>query len=280
MRAPSKQRQPSGENRQKCPPPLKWAGGKRWLVSSYAHLLPKKYDRYIEPFAGSAAVFFHLEPQKAVLADLNEELINLYRVIRDAPDRLKRRMSEHQLLHSPSHYYQVRSSKPRSAVGKAARMLYLNRTCWNGLYRVNKDGDFNVPIGTKTNVLLESDDFYSMSGMLKNVELMCADFESVLDQAGPGDFVFLDPPYTVAHNNNGFLKYNEKIFSWDDQVRLANSARTAANRGAKIMVTNANHVSVKELYEGFDTSTVTRHGVISSKAEARGAFEEAVFRCY
>lgn len=280
MRAPSKQRQPPGENKQKLLPPLKWAGGKRWLVSSYAHLLPKRYERYIEPFAGSAAVFFHLEPREAVLADLNEELINLYQIIRDAPDRLKKKMSEHQRLHCPSHYYQVRASKPRSAIGKAARMLYLNRTCWNGLYRVNKYGGFNVPIGTKTNVLLESDDFTSMSGMLANVELMCADFELVLDRAGAGDFVFLDPPYTVAHNNNGFLKYNERIFSWSDQVRLALAAKTAANRGAKIMVTNANHGSVKELYDGFDTTIVKRHGVISSKAEARGAFEEAVFRCY
>lgn len=261
-------------------PPLKWAGGKRWFAARYRNLLPTKFETYVEPFVGSGALFFSLLPERAVLSDANKDLINLYRVIRDNPGILEGKMRLHQRLHNKDYFYKIRASKPRSAIGHAARMLYLNRTCWNGLYRVNAEGQFNVPIGTKNTVLLETDDFHGLSECLRNVDLLVSDFQEVLDSAGPGDFAFVDPPYTVAHNQNGFIKYNEKLFAWEDQVRLAAAVRDAANRGVQVLMTNAAHASIFDLYEGFERVVVDRSGVIAGTAAHRGKFSELVIKCY
>lgn len=261
-------------------PPLKWAGGKRWFAIKHRDLLPATYNKYIEPFVGSAALFFTLKPQNAVLADVNPELINLYSIIRSSPTILKNKLAHHHRLHSKEYFYKMRDSSPRSEVGRAARFLYLNRTCWNGLYRVNMKGKFNVPIGTKTSVLLNTDDFEGVAGVLSTATLLCSDFESVIDLAGFNDFVFVDPPYTVAHNLNGFVKYNEVLFSWADQERLREAVIRAKNRGAKILITNAAHASVRELYAEFEQIPVSRAGVIAGKSTARGKFDELVIRCY
>lgn len=267
------------ENRE-IVPPLKWAGGKRWFAIKHRHLLPETYNKYIEPFVGSAALFFTLRPENSVLADVNPELINLYSVIRSNPKAIKAKLTQHQRLHCREHFYKMRESMPRSDIGKAARFLYLNRTCWNGLYRVNMQGKFNVPIGTKTAVILDTDDFEGVAEALNKATLLCSDFEKVIDMAGTDDFVFVDPPYTVAHNLNGFVKYNEVLFSWADQERLREAVTRAKNRGAKILVTNAAHASVKELYAGFEQIPVSRAGVIAGKSTARGKFDELVIRCY
>lgn len=261
-------------------PPLKWAGGKRWFVSRHLHLVPDKFSRYIEPFLGSAALYFALRPKSALLSDVNGDLINLYSCIRSQPKNLSRALSRHQLRHSEEHYYATRAANPKGELQRAARLLYLNRTCWNGLYRVNKQGQFNVPIGTKSAVVLESDDFVSLSTVLEGAELQCRDFEASIDAAEFGDFVFVDPPYTVAHNNNGFVKYNETLFSWEDQLRLRAAVDRAVDRGAKVLVTNAAHASIYELYSGYEQLPVTRSGVIAGKSAARGSFAEVVIRCF
>lgn len=261
-------------------PPLKWAGGKRWFAANHRHLLPHSYHKYIEPFVGSAALFFTLRPEQAILADINPELINLYSTIRSNPDGLREKLVRHQRRHSKEYFYEVRKSMPRSDLGKAARFLYLNRTCWNGLYRVNAQGKFNVPIGTKTSVVMETDDFVTAGRALDCAKLLCSDFEAVVDQAQKNDFLFVDPPYTVAHNFNGFVKYNEVLFSWSDQERLKQAITRAVSRGAKVLVTNAAHDSVRELYSGFEQMYVSRSGVIAGKASARGNFQELVIRCY
>lgn len=261
-------------------PPLKWAGGKRWFISKYKDLLPTSFGAYHEPFLGSAAVFFDLQPKRAVLTDINEELINLYRVIRDMPVDLAARMRTHQNKHSADHYYTVRAQKPRTELNKAARTLYLNRTCWNGLYRVNLKGEFNVPKGTKDKVVMESDNFDSISKVLRRATVECQDFEQTIDEANRGDFVFVDPPYTVAHNNNGFVKYNQHLFSWEDQVRLRHAVERAATRGVKVLVTNAAHQSVIDLYSGFSQSIVDRAGIISGDSKYRGRYQELVVRSY
>lgn len=156
-----------------------------------------------------------------------------------------------------------------------ASKAYLNRTCWNGLYRVNLKGKFNVPRGTKNSVMLPSDDFGAVAEALMNADLSATDFSATLGQAGKGDFVFIDPPYTVAHNNNGFLKYNEDIFSWADQVRLKNEAVAAAERGASVLVLNAHHESVSDLYSDAGKShVVKRHSVISGNSAHRRGVEE------
>lgn len=259
-------------------PFLKWPGGKRWLVSS--DQLPKlpKFDRYIEPFLGGGAMFFHLRPDVALLSDLNSDLIELYEVMRDHPRDLRSAMADHQALHAKDHYYAVRGSVPVDPVGRAARFLYLNRTCWNGLYRVNLRGEFNVPIGTKSAVLTKDDDFSLISAALQNHQITCCDFEETVDNAGLGDLLFVDPPYTVQHNMNGFVKYNEKIFQWADQIRLRDAVSRAANRGAAVIVTNADHSCIQTLYSDVgEYSQLTRATVLAGAGGRRGATSEALF---
>lgn len=205
-------------------PFLKWAGGKRWFISQFPGFFPKKYNRYIEPFLGSGAVYFSLQPASAILADANINLISTYRAIKDDPEGVVRELEKHHGNHSSEYYYNIRDAEVPSAPEKmAARFIYLNRTCWNGLYRVNLHGKFNVPIGTKSKVIMPGDDFKGVSDLLSSAELKDCDFEDVISMAEKDDFVFVDPPYTVKHNDNGFIKYNENLFRWDDQVRLRDS---------------------------------------------------------
>lgn len=260
-------------------PFLKWAGGKRWLARDYRSLFPlSNRDRYVEPFLGSGAVFFSLLPQRALLNDVNAELIHTYSVLKDDWAAVVALLRRHQGKHCADYYYQMRASAPKSRAERAARFLYLNRTCFNGLYRVNRKGQFNVPLGTKTAVLMESDDFEAVARALRAVELVSADFEQIIDTCGENDFVFADPPYTVKHNNNGFVKYNERLFSWSDQERLKAALHRAADRGARVLVSNADHPSIRELYSGWDVETLYRHSVMASESIRRRRTSEVVIR--
>lgn len=262
-------------------PFLKWAGGKRWLVEKHSAFLNSKHERFIEPFLGSGAVYFSLQPNNAILCDKNEQLIETYSAIKNNWPAVVRLLAQHHRLHCKEYYYSQRAKIKRTAESRAAQFIYLNRTCWNGLYRVNLDGKFNVPIGTKQNVVLDTDDFESVSALLSGAELVCGDFEEVISRAGTNDFVFVDPPYTVKHNYNGFVKYNESIFSWDDQVRLRDSVKAAAGRGAKVLVTNACHESIRDIYEDVgELIVVDRASVIAGKSAARGRYEEMVIKCF
>jgi DNA adenine methylase len=259
-------------------PFLKWAGGKRWLANSDQLPLPTSFNRYIEPFLGGGAIFFHLAPTRAILSDVNAELIHLYTVLRDSPRDLMELMLHHHSEHSSTHYYYIRAQVPDGEIERAARTMYLNRTCWNGLYRVNLKGAFNVPIGTKSTVVFEHENFEEISRRLQSVEIVCCDFEPTIQQAGSGDFVFVDPPYTVRHNLNGFIKYNETLFGWEDQIRLRDAIAAAVDRGASIVVTNADHESVRELYEGIcEYRSVKRASVLASESARRGQTTEALF---
>jgi len=263
-------------------PFLKWAGGKRWFVSRYSNLLPTTFDTYIEPFLGAASVYFYLEPAQAILSDLNTDLIDTYIGVRDNWKSLQNSLRYRQKRHdnSPSYYYFVRKKMPIDLTQRASRLIYLNRTCFNGIYRVNKDKQFNVPRGTKNSVILETDDFYTISKLLKNAELVSSDFEPVINRANPNDFVFVDPPYTVLHNNNGFRKYNDVLFSWNDQQRLATTLLCAAKRGVKIICTNANHDSIRSLYDfpEFSLQIISRYSRISANRKGRKDVEELVIR--
>jgi DNA adenine methylase len=254
----------------KIKPFLKWAGGKRWLVDSDQLPSIPKFNRYIEPFLGSGSLFFHLNPKSAILADANAELINCYVAIKNNPVLVRRYLADHQRHHSKKHYYVTRDQKAKSEAKRAANFLYLNRSCWNGLYRVNKQGIFNVPKGTKDSILFVDDDFQAVSKRLGAAEIMCSDFEKIVAQASAGDLVFADPPYTVLHNTNGFLKYNETIFSWEDQLRLKGSLVAAAKRGATVFLTNADHQSVRSIYANHGTMQILhRHSKLSGKANGR-----------
>jgi len=259
-------------------PFLKWAGGKRWLVNSNELKLPESFNTYIEPFLGGGAMFLKLSPSKALLSDLNPELINTYSVIRDNPKEVEKRLRALQGQHDKDFYYEIRAKKYRGKIERAVQFLYLNRTCWNGLYRVNLQGQFNVPIGTKEKVVLDTDDFVATSNILKNALLMSCDFEETIERAREGDFIFVDPPYTVQHNMNGFIKYNETLFSWEDQERLLMCLLKAKARGAKILLTNADHESIRDLFSGLGQyRSVSRHSVLAGKSNCRGSTTEATF---
>lgn len=223
-------------------------------------------------------MFFHVAPAKGRLSDLNADLIELYEVVRDSPAELLAAMEKHQKAHSNDHYYALRSRKPTEKLARAARFLYLNRTCWNGLYRVNLAGEFNVPRGTKESVVFPGEDFRVFSKHLEGMELACCDFADTIATAEEGDFLFVDPPYTVKHNLNGFVKYNERLFSWDDQVRLRDAVVEAAKRGVYVAMTNADHESVRALYvDRLDYRPLSRASVLAADSQRRGKTTEALF---
>lgn len=259
-------------------PFLKWAGGKRWMIANHKEVFPSFEGKYVEPFLGSGAVFFHLIPQKGILADLNKELIITYKAIQNNHRLVEYAIKE--LKDSKTDYYAVRSWEPDEDFQIAARFIYLNRTCWNALYRVNIQGKFNVPKGTKRIEDYPVDDFELIANALQNISIRHSDFKRTIGSARQGDLIFADPPYTVRHNNNGFVKYNEKIFSWENQIELSKSLTRAVERGCKVICTNANHSSIRELYasELFEIQEVSRYSSISSNNATRNKFEEIIIK--
>lgn len=257
-------------------PFLKWAGGKRWLTGLVSPLPSLGATAtYFEPFLGSAAMYFHWQPTRAVLSDCNAALVETYSAVKRDHQKVAAHLRRHALRHDEEYYYQVRSSARRTAFTRAAQFIYLNRTCWNGLYRVNRQGSFNVPKGSKSTVELESDDFAAVAKLLQRASIVCSDFEVQIDTAKAGDVVFADPPYTVRHKHNGFVKYNEKLFSWDDQVRLRDSLHRAKERGVFVVSTNADHESIRELYAAsFRIEELARFSAISGTASSRGKYAE------
>ena len=234
-----------------CVPFLRWAGGKQWLARAMPALTPPSYSRYFEPFLGGGSAYFSLQPAAAHLTDVNPELIRTFRAIRDDPQRvianLKRWKYDRQVFET------VRSLRTRTDSSSAARFIYLNRTAFNGIYRVNRKGQFNVPFGHFTNPqLCNHERIETCSQALNKAKVIDAvDFEDATATAGRGDFVYFDPPYSTGHNNNGFVKWNSKLFFWTDQERLAALATRLTHRGVHVLVSNADHPAVTELYNGF-----------------------------
>lgn len=256
-------------------PFLKWAGGKRWLFRRYRHLFPKKITTLIDPFVGGGSSFFCLRPQSAILADLNADLIDLYKAVRVHPRKLTRALVHFQYSHSKRYFYKVRKTKPDKPLKKAAWLLYLNRTCWNGLFRVNLNGVFNVPIGTKTKIFLSMDELDQAAEALRTATILNSDFEDVINCAKAGDLVFADPPYFERRKTVRFLKYNSSVFCWADQIRLRDALVRAQARGAKCFVTNANHRSLRNIYKDCGIiHQLERHSVLSGSNKGRGIDRE------
>ncbi|WP_308698830.1 Dam family site-specific DNA-(adenine-N6)-methyltransferase [uncultured Thomasclavelia sp.] len=258
---------------------LKWAGGKKWLVNNESYRFPKEFNRYIEPFLGGGSVFFYLEPQNALLSDINQELIDTFIAVRDELNGVLRNLNIHSRNHSKDYYYKMRNRRTRKSITSAARMIYLNRACYNGIYRVNSQGGFNVPIGTTEKIIFNKEEFEKSSNALKNAEIVCQDFQKTIDLAEQGDFLFCDPPYAVINEDERFVKYTADAFTWEDQIRLSKALNRAKKRGVKIIMTNISHPAVKELYEnlnGFILETVERKCTISGTLNGRKKYKELI----
>lgn len=257
-------------------PFLKWPGGKRWLSKRIAEFIrPHLQNRYWEPFLGGGAVFFELRPRIATLSDVNPDLINAFKQVRDQPLELIKKLKRMPI--SETHYYKTRSEAHHCLIKRAAAFLYLNRTAFGGIYRVNRQGKFNVPFGggeRTTEILWKDCLLKSSSEILKGVSLLNSDFEPIMDQALSGDVIFCDPTYTVAHENNGFVRYNERNFSWNDQERLATAALRAYKKGIFVVITNAYHPSIRNIYKGFRTIKIARKSLVSTNLTKRRLVHE------
>lgn len=269
-------------SRAKPKPPVKWAGGKGGLIPQFELLFPKRpWDLYVEPFVGGGAVFFHLTPPRAVLIDNNEELINFYRVVRDELEALLQDLRKHE--NTADYYYRIRALDPSklTAVERASRFLYLNKTGYNGLWRVNSKGQHNVPFGRYKNPnIVDEPNLRLVSRALSQAEIRLGDFSLALDHARPGAFVYLDPPYHPLSETARFTGYTKDGFGEDDQRRLAEVFRELDRRGCLVMLSNSDTPFIRELYAGYDIQVVYARRAINCRADGRGPITELVIRNY
>ncbi|AFZ24540.1 DNA adenine methylase Dam [Cylindrospermum stagnale PCC 7417] len=262
-----------------CPRPfLKWAGGKGRLIQQYENYFPEGYKTYYEPFLGGGAVFFHLQPSAAVLTDINAELITTYRCVRDSVDDLIALLQEHKKQHNKNYYYDVRSYPEGSDLEKAARFIYLNKTCFNGLYRVNSQGKFNVPLGRYKNPGICNEELLRAASIaLSRVEIQQADFTQVLNRAtSSDDFVFFDPPYHPISSTSYFTAYSRNSFHEKDQERLRDICIELASRGVKVMVCNSDSELIRKIYTdiNFKLYKIKAARTINSNVKNRGMIYE------
>lgn len=258
-------------------PFLKWAGGKTQLLGALVERLPSRFDRYFEPFCGGAALFFKLQPEHAILSDSNPELVNCYRVVREQVDELILALGRHR--YDRDHYYEVRELSPSDLppVERAARTIFLNRTGYNGLYRVNRRGQFNVPFGRYKNPkILDEENLRACSRALGKAKILEGDFEEVAADARRGDIVYFDPPYVPMSRTSDFTAYVQAGFGTEDQARLARLFSALAERDVAVVLSNSDVESVRALYRGFRIDTVSASRSINSRGEKRGKVAEVV----
>jgi DNA adenine methylase len=265
-------------------PFLKWAGGKSSLLKELINRVPYDYNRYFEPFLGGGALFFGLKPKKAFLSDVNEELINLYRVVKEDLDDLIGHLKNHE---NNLEYYMAIRNLDRShsyevldLVAKASRTLYLNKTCWNGLYRVNSKGYFNVPFGERKNPnIVDEENLKACSAALKDVDIRCEGFEWVINVVGEKDFVYFDPPYYPIKKTS-FTSYTKDTFLENEQEKLLNICDGINNSGAFFMLSNSDVGFIKKLYKNYNVEIVEAPRFINSDGEGRGRVKEVLISNY
>ncbi len=277
-------------NKVRIPTFVKWAGGKTQLLEQFKPYFPKRIDRYLEPFVGSGAVFFYVkkrfDPEEAVLSDNVEELVNCYTVVRDNIAELIELLNVYKRRHNKEYYYNIRAVDPADLddVEKAGRFLYLNKTCYNGLYRVNSKGKFNVPMGRYKNPsILMEDKLMEASELLQDVTIKLQNFEGVLNDAEKGDFVYFDPPYYPLSATANFTNYTPHNFLEEEQTRLAEVYRKLGKKGCFVMESNSDTKLITELYEGFKGVRIERvkaRRMINSDATKRGAINEVLILNY
>ncbi len=270
-------------------PFLKWAGGKRQLLAAIRPLIPAKIDRYYEPFVGGGAVLFDLQPRSATINDCNAELVNCYTMIRDYPEELL--LEVEKFANTREAFYDIREMdrSPDFAslppIERAARLLYLNKTCYNGLFRVNSQGQFNVPFGNYKNPLIADPTVIRAVSRYLNasgVTLLNTDFAEVMQYAKRGDFVYMDPPYDPVSDTSSFTGYNLNGFDRADPCRLKEVCDTLTTRGVKVLLSNSDTPFIRELYSAseYTIRTVQARRNINSVAAKRGKVDEVFILNY
>lgn len=273
--------------RSEIPTFVKWAGGKKQLIPQFKNYFPKKIERYFEPFVGGGAVAFHIlktfKPQKVLLSDTNVELINVYTIIKNNVEELITLLKEYEKKHNKETYYTVRNHDVSqfSDIARAARFIYLNKTCFNGLYRVNSKGNFNVPIGSYKNPLINDEHgLGKISVLLKNVTIKIMSFEKVLHYTNSGDFIYFDPPYYPLKKGKNFTTYTKENFLDEEQKKLAQVFKKLDKKGCKVMLSNSDTEFIKRLYSDFNIYTVKATRMINCDATKRGKINEIVVTNY
>ncbi len=254
-------------------PFLKWPGGKRWLAPLLKLIIrPELKGTYYEPFLGMGAVFLALKPKKAVVSDISAELISCLDTVRTSPDEVLQAVWR--FSNNNKCYNQVKSMVPRTKVTASSRFIFLNKTCWGGLYRINRLGAFNVPFGNSGRKICSKKSLLQCAQIFKAATLLCCDFEEAIANAGKGDVIYADPPYTLSGKNNGFLRYNDTLFSWCDQNRLAVANRRAARKGAFVIVSGLLHKDILKLYPGWWVLELPRKSLVSKEIKGRRTISE------
>lgn len=261
-------------------PFVRWAGGKTWLIPHLLAIVENLHiEHYHEPFLGGGAIYFSMEHTKrSYLSDANTQLINAYIQVRDNPEKLIEVFT--QFHNTEDDYYRIRAEiTGENTIENAAKFLYLNQTSYNGLYRVNRDGQYNVPYGFRTNWFYDPERIKAASLRLQNARISTGDFEVNKYRIRENDLVFLDPPYTVSHNNNGFIAYNQKLFSLEDQQRLKRFIEYIKAKGAFYILTNAAHETIREIFltHGDRIIELQRNSLIGGRNAARAAISEYIF---
>ncbi len=269
-------------------PVVKWVGGKRQLLSEITPLIPKRMTLYCEPFLGGGAVLFSRQPSKAIVNDINRDLISVYEVIRDEPELLIQSLKKHE--NTAEHFYLIRDlDRDKEAyqklpkVEKASRLIFLNKTCFNGLFRVNSSGEFNSPFGHYKNpnivnepVLKAVSKYFNSS----DVKFYSEDFAKTIERIPRGGFVYLDPPYDPISDTSNFTGYNQGKFDRQEQLRLKQCCDELTSRGVKFLLSNSLTPFIIDLYKSYEIQTVKAKRAINSDASKRGAIEEVLIRNY
>jgi DNA adenine methylase len=273
-------------------PFVKWAGGKRQLIPILNENLPDTFGTYFEPFLGGGALLFHMlierNGQKCSISDLNSDLVLAYTTIRDRVDSLITSLKNHEKNYqkdSKFYYYAIRQSSPRSQIEKTSRLIFLNRTCFNGLYRVNSKGKFNVPLGKYSNPnIVNEDNLRSVSYILQSskTSIKCSDFEAVLRDAKKGDLVYFDPPYQPVSNTANFTSYTNKNFTYDDLNRLARLCEDLDYKGCNVLLSNSNSKEVEEMFASkpWKISKIKANRSINSNSKKRTGHFELLIKNY
>lgn len=251
-------------------PFLKWAGGKTQMLNELIKYAPENYNKYIEPFIGGGAFFFHLNPEKAIISDSNEELIITYNSVKEDIDEVINILNSYSL--DKDSFYKIRSLdiNELSLIERAARLIYLNKTCFNGLYRVNKKGNFNVPFGKPSGNSINVESLINASTFLQNTKILHSDYLPIINQyAEKGDFVFLDPPYQPISKNADFKRYTKESFYEEDQIKLKDEFDRLVKKGCHVILTNSNHPIIFELYKNYEIKIIETKRMISSNPKTR-----------